>query len=480
MVGETVIYWLRLDLRLDDNPALEAALKAGTVIPVYIHDPESEGTWKYGAASYWWMHQSLEKLSQSFESKGSRLIFRKGDSLAELKKVVDEAGARAVFWNRRYEPEIIRRDQQIKTALLKAGVEAQSFNGNLLNEPWTVQTGGKTPFKVFTPYRNKCLTLAEPSLPLQAAKFFLSPGVWPQSRKLSELKLLPAVEWYAQMKRNWEPGEAGAHAQLRKFLDESMIHYLDGREIPSISATSRMSPYLHFGEISPRRIWHEVQKKSAKTKEPGWIKQGEGFIRQLYWREFAYHLLYHFPATTDHPLRKDFERFEWKNDKKLLKAWQKGKTGYPIVDAGMRELWHTGWMHNRIRMIAASFLVKDLLIHWRDGALWFWDTLVDADLANNTLGWQWVAGCGADAAPYFRIFNPFTQGEKFDGEGAYIRRWCPELANLSNKWIHRPWEAPPELLTAAGINLGKDYPKPLVNHADARKKALLLYGRIRS
>ena len=291
---------------------------------------------------------------------------------------------------------------------------------------------------------------------------------------------MPQIKWYQGMEENWQPGELGAEKELNFFLNESAIQYLSGRDIPSIRATSRLSPHLHFGEISPRQIWHAVQNKSAKTQTSGWIKQSEGFVRQLYWREFAYHLLYHFPKTTDHPLRHEFEKFEWKKDSQILKAWQRGKTGYPIVDAGMRELWHTGWMHNRVRMIAASFLVKDLLIHWSEGARWFWDTLVDADLANNTLGWQWVAGCGADAAPYFRIFNPFTQGEKFDGEGAYIRRWVPELSKLSDKWIHRPWEAPEEALKAAQVVLGKNYPKPLVDHADARKLALVLYARLKA
>ncbi len=474
------IVWLRRDLRLDDNPALIEALKLCDVIPVYIHDPESEGAWQPGAAGQWWLHQSLEKFSQDLAAKGSQLIFRKGDSLSELKKIIRETNAKGVFWNRRYESEIIERDKKIKEALKKSGMDVQSFNANLLNEPWTVQTGGGTPFKVFTPFWKKCLNSPEPVLPLAAPKQIPAPAEWPKSCKLSDLQLMPAIKWYAGMKEDWQPGEAGAHAELKNFLDENGIRYLDGRDTPSIRATSRMSPYLHFGEISPRRIWHAVQKKSAQRKESGWIRQAEGFIRQIYWREFAYHLLYHFPQTTDHPLRKHFERFEWKKDAKLLKAWQKGNTGYPIVDAGMRELWHTGWMHNRVRMITASFLVKDLLIHWLEGARWFWDTLVDADLANNTLGWQWVAGCGADAAPYFRIFNPFTQGEKFDGEGLYVRRWCPELAQLPNKWIHRPWEAPPEILSAAGVDLGKTYPKPLVNHADARKKALLLYDRIRA
>ncbi len=480
MASESVIYWLRLDLRLDDNPALQAALQAGAVIPVYIHDPKTEGAWQPGGASDWWLHQSLENLSRDLQSKGSRLIFRKGDSLSELKKLIQETDSKFVFWNRRYEPEIILRDKKIKEDLKKSGVDAQSFSASLLVEPWNVQTGGGTPFKVFTPFWKKCLGLPEPSEPMTSPKQISAPSTWPKTCNLSDFKLMPKIQWFAGMQKTWSPGEAGAHAELKLFLDENAFQYLDGRDVPSIRATSRMSPYLHFGEISPRRIWHEVQKKSAKTKQAGWIRQAEGFIRQLYWREFAYHLLYHFPQTTDHPLRNDFERFEWKQDEKNLKAWQRGNTGYPIVDAGMRELWHTGWMHNRVRMIAASFLVKDLLIHWNQGARWFWDTLVDADLANNTMGWQWVAGCGADAAPYFRIFNPFTQGEKFDGNAEYVRKWVPEIAALPDRWIHRPWEAPEQVLLEAKIKLGTTYPKPLVDHADARKKALMLYARMKS
>jgi len=475
------LVWLRLDLRLGDNPALFEAIKAGDpVIPVYIHDPESEGKWRHGSASHWWLQQSLEKLSKSLESVGSKLILRRGDSQRELNKLIQETRAEKVFWNRRYEPEVVARDKKIKDALKVAGIDAQSFNGSLLTEPWTIQTGGKTPFKVFTPYWNKCVATGDPDAPISAPKKILAPSAWPKSCALKEFALIPSIKWYDGFTREWRPGESGAQEELDLFLNKNVIQYLSGRDIPSIRATSRLSPHLHFGEISPRQIWHAVQKKSAKTKTVGWIKQSEGFVRQLYWREFAYHLLYHFPQTTDHPLRKEFEKFEWKKDIKSLKAWQQGKTGYPIVDAGMRELWHTGWMHNRVRMIVASFLIKDLVIDWKEGARWFWDTLVDADLANNTLGWQWVAGCGADAAPYFRIFNPFTQGEKFDGEGAYVRRWIPEIANVPNKWIHRPWEAPAEVLKTAGIELGKNYPRPLVDHAHARKLALVLYARLKA
>lgn len=476
--SQATIVWFRTDLRLDDNPALSEALKKGAIIPVYIHDPESEGKWHHGAASHWWLHQSLQEFSKRFEAKKSRLILRQGDSLAELSKLIKETGANAIYWNRRYEPSVIARDKKIKEALKEAGVDAQSFNANLLNEPWTIQTGGGTPFKVFTPYWNKCAALGNPAEPVKEPPQIQAPVKWPLSVSVQALELMPKIKWYEGMSENWKPGEMGARSELELFLNDGASNYLDGRDTPSIRATSRMSPYLHFGEISPRRIWHEVQKKSARTKTTGWIRQAEGFIRQIYWREFAYHLLYHFPQTTDHPLRKEFEKFEWKKDTKLLKAWQKGLTGYPIVDAGMRELWHTGWMHNRVRMIAASFLVKDLLIHWAEGAKWFWDTLVDADLANNTLGWQWVAGCGADAAPYFRIFNPFTQGEKFDQKAAYVRRWVPEIAGLPDKWIHRPWEAPAEDIAKAGVSLGKNYPQPIVNHAEARLRALMLYDRL--
>ncbi len=476
--GPTLV-WFRLDLRLDDHPALIEALKNGSVIPVYIHDPDSEGVWHHGAASHWWLHQSLQAFSKRLESKKSRLILRQGDSLDALQKLVKETGAKAVYWNRRYEPQVIARDKQIKDALKNAGIDAQSFNGSLLNEPWLIQTGGGTPFKVFTPYWNKCSASGNPAEPLKEPQRIQGPGKWPESVTLEEFELMPQLNWYTGMADSWKPGEKGARSELELFLNENAAHYLNGRDTPSIRATSRMSPYLHFGEISPRRIWHEVQKKSSRTKTAGWIRQAEGFVRQIYWREFAYHLLFHFPHTVDQPLRAEFQKFEWKNDATLLAAWQRGRTGYPIVDAGMRELWHTGWMHNRVRMIVASFLVKDLLIHWIEGAKWFWDTLVDADLANNTLGWQWTAGCGADAAPYFRVFNPFTQGEKFDEKAQYVRKWVPEIKALPDKWIHRPWEAPAEVLSQAGVRLGEDYPHPIVNHADARLRALMLYDRLR-
>lgn len=479
-IPQMVMLWFRLDLRLDDNLALHEAIKTGsTIIPVYIHDSKSEGEWRHGAVSQWWLNQSLKKLSEKFHSYGSKLIFRKGDSLTELQLLLRETGARTIFWNRRYEPALIQRDQNIQRILKKQGVEVQTFNSSLLNEPWHIQTGSKTPFRVFTPYWNKCIKTEKVFEPVSVPSKMIAPKNWPKSCSLKDFKLLPKIHWYRQIEKNWTPGEVGARSELESFLNKKVIYYLNGRDIPSVQATSRLSPHLHFGEISPRRILNEVQKKSAQAQSSGRIRQMEGFIRQLYWREFAYHLLYHFPEVIDHPLRKEFEKFEWKKDTKSLQAWQKGQTGYPLVDAGMRELWSTGWMHGRVRMIVASFLIKDLLIHWMEGARWFWDTLVDADLANNSFGWQWIAGCGADAAPYFRIFNPVTQSKKFDKEGVYIRRWVPELAKLPDEWVHCPWEAPTAILKKAGIIIGKNYPKPLVDHSDARKKALFLYDRFK-
>ncbi|GAB4193448.1 MAG: hypothetical protein Kow00105_07640 [Phycisphaeraceae bacterium] len=339
-------------------------------------------------------------------------------------------------------------------------------------EPWEVQTKSGGPYKVFTPFWRACSQLPAPSRPVRAPTQIPAPGAWPESCELEALHCLPTVDWAAGMREAWQPGEAGAHTRLKSFLDRAIDDYQDQRDRPDISGTSRLSPHLHFGEISPRRVWHAVNDRIRSHQSKAYQSSANEFLRQLFWREFAYHLIYHFPHTSDEPLRPQFQRFPWDKNDAALKAWQRGRTGYPIVDAGMRELWHTGWMHNRVRMIVASFLVKDLLLNWRHGAEWFWDTLVDADLANNTLGWQWAGGCGADAAPYFRVFNPVLQGRKFDPEGRYVRRWIPELAKLDSRWVHEPWNAKPEDLQAAGIELGRDYPRPIVDHSQARDRAL--------
>jgi deoxyribodipyrimidine photo-lyase len=393
----TAIHWFRLDLRRADNPAFAAAAQLGAVVPVFIWAPEEEGAWPPGAASRWWLHHSLQALAQDLGG----LVIRRGPSLDTLRQLVKETGASVVFWNRRYEPALIARDTKVKQGLLADGLTVESFNSALLFEPWEIKTGSGGPYQVFTPFYRKCLakgvnTETQPSAPPHMVRA--------TSLDLDDLELLPKLDWAKGFEGH--PGEAGAHQLLKSFRDEN---YARQRDLPAVTGTSRLSPHLHFGEISPRQVW------AATRHEP--------FRRQLIWREFAHHLLYHFPHTPDEPLRTDFARFPWSKTGKGWEEWKRGSTGFPLVDAGMRELWTTGWMHNRVRMVAASFLVKDLLISWQTGARWFWDTLVDADLANNTLGWQWVAGCGADAAPYFRIFNPASQAAKFDPDGDYVRRW---------------------------------------------------------
>jgi len=468
-----IIVWFRQDLRLVDQPALHQAARTGRpVIPVYIWAPHEEGAWAPGAASRWWLHHSLQALGASLDAENSSLIIRQGDSLAVLQDLIEETGASAVFWNRRYEPAIIARDMEIKATLAEAEIEAKSFNSALLYEPGTILNKAGTPFKVYTPFYKTILRGSPPAEPLPAPKKIPAPKTVPQSLELDALELLPTLDWAAGFDEAWTPGEAGADAMLESFMSGEMINYVPGRNFPAKRGTSRMSPHLHFGEISPRTVWYRVKEHISVDSRPGIIEQGEQYLRQLVWREFAYQLMFHFPHTPEQPLRDQFLHFPWRKDPKQLKAWQRGMTGYPIVDAGMRELWHTGWMHNRVRMIVGSFLVKHQLITWEEGASWFWDTLVDADLANNTLGWQWIGGCGADAAPYFRIFNPMTQGEKFDGAGDYVRKWIPELTTLPIPFLFSPWEAPTETLRAAGIVLGSTYPLPVVDHKAGRERAL--------
>jgi deoxyribodipyrimidine photo-lyase len=386
-----------------------------------------------------------------------------------LRELIKTTGADAVYWNRRYEPAVIARDKDLKTGL---GVEAKSFNAALLFEPHTVQTKAGGPFQVFTPFWKHCLSLKVEEPVRLSLRTLPAPETWPRSLVLPELALLPKIAWDAGFTKVWEPGEAGAQKRLKQFIASAMEDYGEQRNRPDVDGTSALSPYLHFGDLGPRQVWAAVK---ASAKGSGIFPPSRGaqvFLSEVGWREFAHHLLFHFPHTPEAPLRTEFGAFPWRTDSKQLRAWQKGQTGYPIVDAGMRQLWMTGWMHNRVRMIVASFLVKHLRISWQAGADWFWDTLVDADLASNTLGWQWTAGCGADAAPYFRIFNPMLQGAKFDPDGAYVRRWVPELAKLPAEFIHCPWEAPLHALAAAGVVLGRDYPQPIVDHGAARAAAL--------
>jgi deoxyribodipyrimidine photo-lyase len=478
---QAAIVWLRLDLRLSDNAALHAALAlGGPVLPVFIWGPEEEGDWPPGAASRWWLHQSLTALDRRLRQHGSRLLLRRGPALETLRAVVRETGAGAVFWNRRYEPAIVARDAQIKNELRREGLIVESFNAALLHEPWTIQNQSGKPFRVFTPFWRHCLNQTLPGPPLAAPKALPAPARWPMSLALAELDLEPKTNWADGFRQMWQPGEAGALAHLDRFLSQAVDDYAEQRDRPDRFGTSRLSPHLHFGEISPRQIWHAVRRRAEAANVPDATWRAGRFLMEIGWREFSHHLLYHFPHTPIEPLRAEFRRFPWRKSDAGRKAWQRGRTGFPIVDAGMRELWTTGWMHNRVRMIVASFLVKDLGVSWLDGARWFWDTLVDADLAQNTLGWQWTAGCGADAAPYFRIFNPTTQGERFDPEGDYVRRWCPELARLPAKWIHQPDKAPPEILKAAGVQLDRTYPAPVISHAIAREVALESFARLKS
>jgi deoxyribodipyrimidine photo-lyase len=468
----TTLVWFRQDLRLADNPALANALESGAdLIPVYVYAPAEEAPWAPGAASRWWLHHSLGSLAAQLAACGSRLTVRTADdSLLALRELARDCGARRVVWNRRYEPAVIARDRRIKAELRAAGLETDSYNSALLHEPWTVKTKAGGPFQVFTPFWRHC-KLLDPAPPTPAPSTIPAPREWPASTPIDALGLLPRLDWAGGIRGTWAPGSAAAHAALERFLADGLEGYGSRRNDPGVAGTSRLSPHLHFGEIGPREIWHATRRfAEGEGREPAW--RDSQFLAELGWREFAHHLLYHFPHTPDQPLRGAYADFPWKRADDAAAAWTRGATGYPLVDAGLRELWHTGWMHNRVRMVTGSFLVKDLLQNWTVGARWFWDTLVDADLASNTLGWQWVAGCGADAAPFFRIFNPTAQGMKFDPQGTYVRRWVPELARLPDEWIHRPWAAPEAVRAVAGLVLGEHYPWPLVDHDIARREAL--------
>ena len=437
-MNSPALVWFRFDLRLDDNPALAAAAaRGGPLIPVFIWAPEEEGDWPQGAASRWWLHRSLRSLDAAIRGRGGRLILRRGPSMDALRALIQECGAGAVYWNRRYEPAVRERDGRVEKALLSEGTRVETHNAALLFEPDDIKSSSGKPFMVFTPFWRACLEASPYFVPAAPPKF--EELKWPPSLRLADFGLEPASDWAVKLGSFWEPGEEGARKTLRRFLETALEDYENRRDFPASSGTSRLSPHLHFGEISPLRVWAACSGRRNPAPK--------SFLRQLGWREFAHYLLYHFPHTALEPLREQFARFPWRRDAKALRAWQRGHTGYPMVDAAMRELKATGWMHNRARMVAGSFLVKDLLLPWVEGARWFWDTLVDADLANNTLGWQWVAGCGADAAPYFRIFNPLTQAAKFDPDAVYVRRWVPEIGTPR-------------------------YPRRIVDHARARERAL--------
>lgn len=473
-----VIVWFRQDLRLTDNPALLAARDSGQpVLPVYVLDLEAPGGWAPGPASLWWLHHSLESLSGALEDVGARLWLKKGKADEVIPALAKETKASAVYWNRRYEPWAVNRDSRLKQALKHDGIETRSFNGSLLVEPWDIPTKEGKPYKVYTPFWKALKAKGDPREPAPRAGTLDVYGGAPQSDDLSDWELLPRdPDWAGGLRETWTPGESGARERLNVFLESSLSDYAKGRDRPDRESTSGLSPHLHHGEISPRQVWHatETAVSNQFTREGA-----DKFMAEIGWREFCYNLLYHFPGFPDENFQARFDAFPWREDDEALRAWRRGRTGYPIVDAGMRQLWSIGWMHNRVRMIAGSFLVKDLMIHWKHGETWFWETLVDADLANNSAGWQWIAGSGADAAPFFRIFNPVTQGEKFDPDGAYVRRWVPELKDLPDRFIHKPWEADEATLARAGVKLGDTYPEPLVDHKKARERALDAWTRIK-
>ncbi|MBT4908044.1 MAG: deoxyribodipyrimidine photo-lyase [Rhodospirillaceae bacterium] len=473
------IVWFRQDLRLADNPALAAAIATGRpILPLYVLDEVSPDIRPHGGASRWWLHQSLESLAANLRNHGLRLVLRKGAALDVLRELVEETGAAQVMWNRCYEPAAIARDTSVKAMLHDAGVDAESFNGSLLIEPWQIETGQGGPYKVFTPFWKRLRELYQ-SPQTDDLPDTLSAADEVAGDELAAWALLPtAPDWAGGLRESWQVGEGAVRTRLAAFLENAVADYPGDRDRPDRAGTSRLSPHLHWGEISPHQVWRAA---TACMEAGGAAATGaEALLREVAWRDFNHHLLFHFPTIATSNWREQFDRFPWRDDPGGLAAWQRGQTGYPLVDAGLRELWHTGFMHNRVRMIVGSFLIKDLMIDWRDGEAWFWDTLVDADMANNAGNWQWVAGSGADASPFFRIFNPVTQGEKFDPAGDYVRRWVPELTGMPQKWVHKPWSAPAEILAESGVVLDQTYPAPIVDHGMARNRALDAYKALRN
>ena len=465
-----VIVWFRRDLRLADNPTLHAAAHGGRpVIPLYVLD-EAEELRPLGGACLWWLDKSLAALGGDLEGLGSRLVLRRGDAGAILPDLARQTGADQVMWSEVTDPGAAPRDARLRNDLVAAGVEVQTFNAAYLIAPGALTNGSGQPYRVFTPFwRAARPTVAHPAR-LPAPKTLAAPAHWPASDALTAWGLHPTRPDWSKGFDIWTPGEAGARQRLARFTDAALDDYAKARDRPGDEGSSRLSPHLRWGEISPYDVWRAVDRAAAHHQ--GAEAQAEKFFTELGWREFNNQTLIARPDLAEADFKPGFERLTWRRAPRELKAWQAGQTGYPIVDAGMRELWTTGWMHNRVRLITASFLVKHLLIDWREGERWFWDALVDADPANNAANWQWVAGTGADASPFFRIFNPVTQGEKFDPDGVYVRRWAPELAKLPDKAIHSPWAADPEVLKAAGVQLGRTYPKPIVEHGFARARAL--------
>ena len=457
------IHWFRQDLRLLDNPALFEAAKNNSILPIYILDDKNPKELIMGEASRFWLHHSLNSLNKSLDQN---LSIYAGEPLEIILEIIDRLDIKEIYWNRCYEPWRIKRDTHIKKELEYKGIKVNTLNGSLLWEPWTIMKGDGTPYKVFTPYfRKGCLLSDAPRKPISTPKNLDLFNDNNSVENINALSLLPSTKWDIAMKSFWNIGEIGANNRLIEFLNNGIENYKEGRNIPSKPFVSRLSPHLHFGEISPNQAWYAAQNKGNDTNI-------DHFCSELGWREFSYTQLYFNPELPKKNLQSKFDLFPWDQDEKKLIAWQKGQTGIPMVDAGMRELWLTGAMHNRVRMVVGSFLVKNLLLHWHHGERWFWDCLVDADLASNSASWQWIAGCGADAAPYFRIFNPVTQGQKFDSDGEYIRKYIPEISELPNKYLFNPWEAPQEELDRAGVVIGKDYPKPIIDLKLSRQNAL--------
>jgi len=470
MTKAPILIWFRKDLRLADHPALAAALREDApLVPVFVWDEETPDSWAPGRASRWWLHGSLKALDSDLRARGSRLILRRGKARDILLSLADDLKAAGLYFTRRYEPLHAAEENTIAEDCQERGLACRRFGGGLLFEPETIRNKSGAPFRVFTPFHKACLSLDGIRDPLPAPQRIPAPDSWPESDDLKDWALRPAApNWAEGFESCWCPGSDGAQERLESFLENSVMAYPGERDRPDREGTSALSPHLHFGEISPRQVWYQTEAathgKGAKRKG------GEAFLREVVWREFSYHLLHHWPDIPEKPFNPSFENFPWQENETVLRAWQKGQTGYPIVDAGMRQLWRTGWMHNRVRMIVASFLTKHLLIPWQEGARWFWDTLVDADLANNSASWQWVAGSGADAAPYFRIFNPILQGQKFDPKGHYVRKWVPELAEVPDKSVHAPWQGGEPM---AG------YPNPIVDHKFARRLALDAFAEIK-
>jgi deoxyribodipyrimidine photo-lyase len=477
--GRPILVWFRQDLRLADNPALSAAAEAGPVLALCVLDDDGPGRWRIGGASRWWLHGSLTALGQALARHGVPLTVARGPAAATVAGIAREAGASAVHVNACAEPSWRLADQELTRLLAGDGIAMRSFDGATLFPLGRIVGSNGRMSKVFTPFWRACLAAPPPSPPLPVPPTLRGPAAIAGATAgdaLDDWDLRPSKpDWAGGLRAAWQPGEAAALQRLAAYVDHGLNGYARHRDRPEPTNTSRLSPSLHWGEISPRQAWHAARIWAAA--EPALAADAESFLREVGWREFYANILVEQPDAPEQPLQAAFHDFPWAADPHLLRAWQRGRTGYPLVDAGMRELWHTGWMHNRVRMITASFLTKHLLQPWQDGEAWFWDTLVDADLASNSGGWQWVAGCGTDAAPYFRIFNPVAQGERFDADGAYIRRWLPQLAQLPARLIHRPWEATPLELAAAGVRLGVDYPNRLVEHGAARTRALDAFAR---